>query len=462
MPPRCRAVSTITARPAWGDGLRRLPWVWAAIVLALVLLWLATMPFDGAGRDVFAMRPAWLQGTGTLTIGVMSVAMLLATRPVLLEPWLGGLDKMYRLHRWLGITALVVALAHWLWVEGPKWMVGWGWLVRPPRQRELPAEGPLLRQLQAWRDPAEAVGEWAFYALLLLLALALLRRFPYRRFFQTHRLLPVVYLALVFHSVVLMQASSWAQPLGVVMALLMGLGSVAAVWVLVGGVGRSRQVLAVVDTLDLHAAQGVLEVAVRLKGRWAGHQAGQFAFVRFDAREGAHPFTIVSPWVGDGRMRFLIKGLGDHTRALPSQLKAGDLLRVEGPYGQFNFEGGAARQIWVGGGIGITPFIARLAELALQPDGRSIDLFYATATADELAFARLRQAAQAAGVRLHVMLDAVDGRLSAARLCAAVPGWREADVWFCGPAVFGRQLRRDLCALGLPRVDFHQELFELR
>ena len=34
--------------------------------------------------------------------------MILALRPVRLEPLLDGLDKTYRLHKWLGITGLVV------------------------------------------------------------------------------------------------------------------------------------------------------------------------------------------------------------------------------------------------------------------------------------------------------------------------------------------------------------------
>lgn len=442
--------------------MRRLELVLGLLLLSLLGLWLASMPFAGLRFEVFAWRPALLQGTGTLAIGLMSLAMVLATRPVFFEPWLGGLDKMYRLHKWLGISVLVLAVLHWLWVEAPKWLVGLGWLVRPPRVPAPEPTHPVLRQLHALRDAAEGLGEWAFYALVLLLALALFKRFPYRRFFQTHRLLPVVYLVLVFHAVVLTQDSSWSQPVGVVMALLMAAGTVAALWVLFGAVGRGRQAVAEVDRVTLHVGLGTLEVAVRLKGPWLGHQAGQFAFVRFDSREGAHPFTITSPWTGDGRLVFLIKGLGDYTRRLPALLRSGQLLRVEGPYGQFTFRGAARRQIWVGGGIGITPFVARLQQLALQRDGKTIDLFHTTAAVDEIAFARLRAAAVAAGVRLHLMVDAVDGQLDAERLCAAVPGWREADVWFCGPAGFGHALRRDLLARGLPAGAFHQELFDLR
>ena len=446
-------------------GLNRIQWALGGVLLAVLALWLATAPFSGLGTGVFAFRGPSLQGTGMLAMAAMSVAMVLATRPVFFEPWLGGLDKMYRLHKWLGISALVFSVTHWLWVEAPKWMVDLGWLVRPARAARLPsadAEPAVWALLHGLREPAEGLGEWAFYALVLLIALALWKRFPYRRFFQTHRLLPVVYLVLVFHAVVLTSDGSWFEPVGAVMALLMLAGTVAALMVLFGRVGRSRQAVAEVAAISLPAGADVLQVDVRLKSRWAGHEAGQFAFVRFDASEGAHPFTITSPWAGDGRLVFLIKGLGDYTRQLPALLKAGDLLRVEGPYGSFDFASKRSRQVWVGGGIGITPFIARLQQLALRPDGKEIDLFYTTATPRDGVVARLSAAAQAVGARLHVMVDAVDGRLNAERLCAAVPGWRQADVWFCGPAAFGQALRRDLLAKGLPGGDFHQELFSLR
>jgi predicted ferric reductase len=448
-----------------GGGLLRIQWTLTGVLLVVLVLWLATAPFAGVAPNVFALRAPSLQGTGTLAIGVMSVAMVLATRPVFFEPWFGGLDKMYRLHKWLGISALVLAVAHWLWVEAPKWAAELGWLVRPARTARVPSTEPepvLQALLHGLRDPAEGLGEWGFYAMLLLIALALWKRFPYRRFFQTHRLLPLVYLVLVFHAVVLTSDGSWAQPVGIAMGLLMVAGSAAALVVLFGAVGRSRQAVAVIDAIGLPAGAGVLEVVVQLKSRWAGHDAGQFAFVRFDKSEGAHPFTITSPWTGNGRLVFLIKGLGDYTRQLPTLLRTGDLLRVEGPYGRFTFASDKPRQVWVGGGIGITPFIARLQALALHPDGKAIDLFYTTTEPRNGAVARLTAAAQAVGVRLHVLVESVDGRLDADRLCASVPEWRNADVWFCGPAGFGKALRHGLLAKGLAARDFHQELFEMR
>ena len=44
--------------------------------------------------------------------------------------------------------------------------------------------------------------------------------------------------------------------------------------------------------------------------------------------------------------------------------RIGQPVTVEGPYGRFTFDDGAERQIWIGGGIGIAPFVARMKALA--------------------------------------------------------------------------------------------------
>lgn len=432
------------------------------LIIALTGLWLMADPILSAQYQFFALRSSLVNYTGILGIGAMSVALILAVRPVFFEPYLGGLDKMYRLHKWLGITGLVISITHWLWTQVPKWLVGWGVLERPVRHRPPEQTVALFKYFQSQRGLAEAIGEWAFYAAVVLIVLALVKRFPYRHFFKTHRLLAIVYLFLVFHSVVLMKFGYWRAAVGPVMAILMAGGTAAAFGVLFRKVGLDRRAVGVVEEVIRHTDLQVIEVAIQLKDRWSGHETGQFAFVTFDKKEGPHPFTISSDWKGDGRMLFIIKELGDYTKVLPATLKAGDLVTIEGPYGQFNFSGAKPRQIWIGGGIGITPFISRMKRLAHQPDGKIIDLFHTTAVLGEEAISKLQRDAKAANVRLHVLVDARDGRLNAERICAAVPEWRSADIWFCGPAGFGRDLRHDFSAKGLSSGNFHQELFAMR
>ena len=441
--------------------IRRTFWVTGLLITGL--WWWADATDWATVANWLGWRSLFMQYSGVMAMVAMTMAMVLAARPVVLEPWLGGLDKMYRLHKWLGIAALVVSVVHWLGAQGPKWLIGWGLLTRPARgPRPPPPDAVLAQFFQGQRGLAEGVGEWAFYGAVVLIALALFKRFPYRYFFKTHRLLAVAYLALVWHSAVLMQWAYWFTPLGVLMALGMAAGTAAALRVLTRRVAVQRQVVGEVEALRPYEAAGVLAMDIRLRGRWPGHESGQFAFLTLHEDEGPHPYTMASAWVDDGRITFVIKGLGDYTRTLPDRVRVGDVVKIEGPYGRFNFQGTCPRQIWVGAGIGVTPFIARMQALAKAPDGRAVDLFHPTSALDEAALARMQEDADAAGVRLHVLLSQRDGRLNAQRLTEAVPQWREAEVWFCGPAAFGRQLRQDLEAMGLPPGRFHQELFEMR
>lgn len=441
-----------------------------ALLALLSVLWLAAEPSLFQSDSFFALRGVMVQYSGILAMGAMSVAMLLALRPRWLERWLGGLDKMYRLHKWLGIAALVVAVVHWLWSQGPKWAVGWGWLERPVRGERPPIENPVEAFLTSLRGTAEGVGEWAFYAAVLLIVLTLVKRFPYHLFYKTHRLLAVAYLVLVFHAAVLTDFGYWTSPLGMAMALLLTAGTYAAVVVLLRRVGASRQVQGRIASLRYYPGVRALETEIEVPQGWPGHRPGQFAFATSDASEGAHPYTIASGWNDrDRRITFITKELGDHTSRLREKLREGQEVTIEGPYGCFDFTNSLPRQIWIGGGIGVTPFIAamkhRVHERQTHPDRPQplVDLFHTTADYDEAALERLKADADAANVRLHVLVDARDGLLTGERIRAAVPEWREASFWFCGPASFGEALRKDLTAKGLPTAKrFHQELFEMR
>ena len=439
--------------------------LWGALAF-LTAIWLAAERGEFQTATFFEFRGHMVQYSGVIAMGGMSLAMILALRPRWPEAWFGGLDKMYRLHKWLGIAALVVAVIHWLWSKAPKWAVGWGWLTRPQRGPRPVLEDTVAQLFQSLRGTAEDVGEWAFYATVLLIALALIKRFPYRLFFKSHRLLAIAYLVLVFHAVVLIRFADWGAPIGWAMALLLAGGTWAAVVVLLRRVAADRRFAGTITALHYYPGVRVLEIAIEVLRGWPGHKAGQFAFATSDAAEGAHPYTIASAWDGNDRhITFVVKELGDHTRRLREKLRVGQAVTVEGPYGCFAFDDSCPQQIWVGAGIGVTPFIARMKLLAASPQRppQTVHFFHTSRDYDEGAIAKLTADAAAAGVRLHVLIDARDGRLDGKRIRAAVPEWRDASLWFCGPAGFGQTLRQDFATQGMDvGRRFHQELFAMR
>ncbi len=439
-----------------------------ALLITLLLptvLWLLADSLLPDPFTYFSFRSVFVQYTGVMAIIVMSVAMLLAIRPKWIEPYLKGLDKMYRLHKWLGISALVFAISHWWFAKGTKWMVGWGWLAKPERgPRGVEPERSFLEALfRSQRDLAEFLGEWTFYIVAILISLALIKRFPYRWFAKTHNLLAITYLIFVFHTVILMRFNYWSQPIGWLVTLILIGGMCAAIWILLGKVGAKRKVMGEVDSLEYHADMKLMEVSVKVADDWPGHQAGQFAFAMSDKKEGAHPYTIASAWDPSTRLvHFMIKGLGDHTDTLSEKLHKGMPITLEGPYGAFDFNDSMTRQIWIGAGIGMTPFIARMKQLAEQPEDKKIDFFHPTRQINEVVRTKLMADGNAANIDLHVMVSEVDGRLDAERIRATVPNWQNASIWFCGPLALGEAIKADFIKYGFKADQFHQELFKLR
>lgn len=443
--------------------IRRTWW----IILALVTVtWLVAEPGAVTQYGTVPLRNILLQYSGLLAIAWMSVAMILAVRPKFPERWFGGLDKMYRLHTWVGVSALVFSVAHWLGANGPRWAGALGLMQRGPRGPRAVRSDPIEQWLRSYRGVAESGGEWVFYAVVVLIVVSLVQLIPYRLFYKTHRLLAVCYLVLVFHTVVLVKFAYWTSPVALLLVPLLAWGSWAAVIVLLRRVAAGRTVDGTIASMEYYPGVHTLEVAIDIPTGWRGHEPGQLAFVTSDKAEGAHPYTVASAWhAAEKRITFVVKELGDHTAHLREKLRIGQAVRVEGPYGQFTFAGADPHQIWVGGGIGVTPFIARMKYLADRSPrpAQIVDLFHVTADEDETAFGKLRSDAAASGIRLHLMVDKRDGLLTAERIRSIVPAWRESTVWFCGPARLGAALRTDFERQGFA-VDqrFHQELFAMR
>lgn len=440
-------------KTAFGIWLAAITLAWLAVAPAELGIW-PLVDAEGAASGWWRLRQHTLHLSGLWSMGLMSLIMLLALRLPLLERALGGMDQVYRLHKWAGMGAGITAVVHWAAKEGSDWIAdAFGRAGRPPREA-------VLAWLADGRGLAKDLGEWAFYLLLAMIALTLLQRLlSYRPWRVLHRAMPLLYLALVFHTVALTPVSLWALPLGLLQATLLTLGSVAALWSLAGWIGQRRR-----HAARIHAVQRLgdggdapLEVVCALPASWPGHRAGQFVFVRFEGSEGHHPFTIASAPAslgetaqGERLLRLVIKPLGDYTRSLHRRLRVGQAVHIEGPYGRFDARGSRARtQVWVAGGVGVTPFIALLE--ARQPGAGSpvrasaplVYMHYCTRDAgrDPL-LPRLRSlCAQAQPpVPLTVHDDAQGERLTPQALEATGALAGPLDIWFCGPQGLGDTL----------------------
>lgn len=371
---------------------------------------------------------------GAMAVVAMSQTLILAARPSVLEPLFGGLDRMYRVHKWLGISALVLMILH---------------------DQFEPDFDHTVRETSLG-DFASDAGEFAFNAFLALIAISWFRRLPFIRLeipYQlwrfSHRFMGIFFAIVVFHQF-FVDMPNIANPSLSQLLNIFGIAGLVA-WVHTEFIARRlRRRQFTVRAISQHAETTTLTLTpIGPAMHW---RPGQFAFISApDAGlSEPHPFTISSAPRSDGALTLSIRALGGWTRRLPNALRQGMHIELEGPYGRFDFRKGRAHQIWLAGGVGITPFLA-WADSLTKAERRKIHLVYCVSTpGNAIGLETLRAAAQrTAQFSFEVIATAQDGRLTAEQLIGSVPfPVREADLWFCGPTGLKNGILKDLKASG--------------
>lgn len=405
------------------------------VVAALVpLVWF--VPLMGK-HDGLAVASQYLASAGLITMGL---SQMLATRWRWLETVFGGLDRIYVLHKWMGVTALGAILLH----------------------DTMDADIDSLERETLLTGAAETFGEFALYGFLVLAIVSIATFVPYQFWRLTHKFMGAMFALGTLHYLFMPKPFGLGDPPGLYVLGFCVLGLVCYAWTLVPD-GRLRvnhryKVTAVEDAGDAVA------ITLAPEKRGIRHRAGQFAFVRFDAPGlgETHPFTISKAPDAQRGLRFTVKALGDFTDELKRTLKAGVGAKVSPAYGHFRRHG-KGPEVWIAGGIGVTPFVAWAQDLAA--DGPAVHLFYCVRNRARAAHLTALEAltAEKPALNLHVVESGTRGRLTAADVSAAVDGaLGKTRVAFCGPKEMREALRRDLGQMGLPAGRFVFEEFEIR
>ncbi|MDR9830703.1 ferric reductase-like transmembrane domain-containing protein [Vibrio sp. FNV 38] len=440
------------------------------LTVLLTLFWLPSALLNLDNLDnFFAWRHQLVMYTGFLSLGYMSIAVLLAARFKWVENWVKGLDKGYKLHKSLGIGALVSLIAHWLSVQGAKWLVGAGLLARPQRggQHRQAFEGI------PWRGIAEQVGELAFYAFIIFAVISLIHAIGYRQFKFTHKIGGVLMIAGVFHSVILLDWNLGAMPMNIAIAALSLIAVYCSYLSLTGKIGRARKSNGQVTSKEVFAnnqgSEEVIRFSINLDNP-LNYKEGQFAYLDFLDGESPHPFSILNYDSSSNTMTFGVKALGDYTSTLINKIHQGQQVTVEGSYGHFQIETGN-EQFWVGAGIGIVPFISRLYWLHKLDKFtnkntaglKKVHLFYCVNNKKDAYFESeiLSIIKQLDFVELHT-LHADEGELLSVETLLKYKDAHSMHVSFCGPETFRESLKSGLMHAGMPEEQMHFESFKMR
>jgi predicted ferric reductase len=295
----------------------------------------------------------------------------------------------------------------------------------------------------------------------------LLVRVNHELFVYVQRAFGVVFLGAAYHVFTSSGPRSDSRALNLYLAALATLGIAAFVYRSVLGsllVRRRRYRVVAVNRLD----EQVTEFELAPLGEPLAFAPGQFLFVCFHSptldrqfgpllRNQFHPFSITSA-PDERTLRITVKAVGDYTRAM-RLLAPGTEAVVEGPYGSFGAETDNERQVWIAGGIGVTPFLSMAR--SLDGTGPEVDFYYCVERAPEAHFLdEFRSIARERdGFRVELVPRETDGFLTGARLAAENEQLASTDVLVCGPPAMLDSLRPQLSARGVARERFHAEEF---
>jgi predicted ferric reductase len=377
---------------------------------------------------------------------LMSISLLMSTRLKVLEFLFGGLDRLYVAHRRIGYAVLALILVHYIYTPN---FTG-------------------LFQNKELNELAKLVGYYAFFVLLGLIVFSIVKgipytpiKIPYNIWYFTHRFIGFAFVALAFHQYFVKKPFDQTETVAYILNAASLVGVLCFVYTQT--LSHFKKHSYRVTSVDKHTSATV--ITAKPSGRALKLTPGQFIVVhlRKSGLREPHPFTV-SRIAKDGSLSISVKPLGDYTTRLREKVEVGDILRVEGGYGHFNFRRGGEDQIWVAGGIGVTPFSAMAADLEWHPKVK-VTMFYCVRDKGEAVhadvFHSLAGKLQNFRFILHASKD--DGRLDAkklAELSHIEP--KKADFWFCGPAALRQALLKGLSAIGEKPRRIRFEQFEFR
>lgn len=390
--------------------------------------------------------------SGVLGMSMMMIAATLSLRLPKLDRYFGGLPHIWLIHRGVGFGAFVLIMLH-------AWLLGFA---------NVPAG--LSAALNTLFPPFSNWPVWAGWLALLTMLVFLGPTFRffgrpphYQRWKKLHLLSALATVLAIAH-VFPLARELW------IWVILAALAIGAIVWRKVLSPQLGRYEYEVTDVRAL--TRDVVEISFRPKGKPMKYEAGQFVYLTpmdpslASGHNEEHPYTISSA-PDEDEVRIGIKDLGDASHALQT-VKVGTKAFIEGPYGDFFARDFPERkQLWLGGGIGITPFVGgsralQSAEANTNADDENVHLFYLANDPersyylDELL--RLGDAVESLAVTAHYFRQY--GPLTDDFLREHCPDFADREVYMCGPPGMTSHLRRVLMDCGIPQSRIHSEAFD--
>ena len=345
-----------------------------------------------------------------------------------------GLDKIIKFHRWYSLVVAVFVIFHPVFIILSYWDL-FDYII--PRASAIPL----------------SLGILGFYAYLTVeISSRLAKMISYKSWQYLHILTYVLFFFTLYHA--LFQGSDTMKPQILVLFFLLSTA------ILIGIAYRTSYKLR--QRAYKHVVRGVkweTKDTFTLELESSRNEAfipGQFYFLRIENKNlhARHPFSVTSVPSGKS-LDFTIKLKGPFTKAA-SELKPGDEVKLEGPFGIFTLEDGHDDAVFLAFGVGITPFMSIIRDASLSGAKRKFILFYASRSPEDIIFREKLASIKGDWLKQVILVSSgataengyLSGRLEAGLIKKHAGDIEHTDFYLCGSEEVKAFMKKTLGELG--------------
>lgn len=415
-----------------------------------VFLWAiapsATFKFD----SLLGIVTVFGQLFGVLGFILFGTSLILSARFHFLENLFYGLNKVYERHSQIGKTAFYLLLFHPLLLFATYTNFSFVGII----DFFTPSENWALN-----------FGIFSLGLMTLLIILTLYLRPKYNIWKWTHKFMGLAFFFGAVHAFLMSGGVASFMPFRIYMLSIFVFSIFSFIYHTVLGKFLIKKYQYVVSRVQM-LGENIIEVSLSPAGEKLNFIPGQFAFVSFfdkNVKKESHPFSLSSS-AGRDTISFTMKNLGDYTNTLP-ELQVGAKALIEGPFGKFSYKDARYKnQIWIAGGIGVTPFLSMIESVSKEAD-YSVDFYYCVKDATEAVHLNELKSFENSNIRIIAHYSSTDGFVNAdviKQKSGGPDGLREKDIFICSPPVMIESLRKQFLASGVHPELIHSEEFRLR
>jgi predicted ferric reductase len=372
------------------------------------------------------------QISGLIGLVLLSITFVLNARIKFLEKYFRGLDKMYNSHHLIGSIGFILLLFHPLSLA----------------VRFFPNFKQSQSFLFSFSNLSVNLGIIGLIIMIILIFLTFFVKLKYNNWKISHKFLGLALIFSILHLISINSDVSRNILLKYYMIFISFLGLCAYFYKTIFNIHNKKYYYVVENVREI--SSNIVELTLKPKDRSLKYTAGQFAFVKVLGKSFSkeqHPFTISSS-PEEKSIRFNIKNLGDYTSQLKN-IQIGSEVEIEGPYGMF-YSHSKLDEIWIAGGIGITPFLSRLKSI---PENKKVYLFFSLKNKNQDVFFKEleRTAKENKNFKVFINYSEEKGHINIDKIRDKL-GIFDKDIFLCGPKLMTESIKCELIRAGVNKA----------